>query len=102
MTDITQVVTALITLLMTIITTFVVPYLKAKLDTEKLKKLQEWTKIAVKAAEMIYHQQGAGAQKKSYVMEFLAQRGYKLDVNVVNSLIESAVCELIQADYKLK
>ena len=92
--DITQVTTAVITLLITIITTFVVPYLKARLDAEQLKKLQEWTKIAVATAEMIYKSPKAGAQKKAYVIEFLSKKGYKLDLESVNNLIESAVYEL--------
>lgn len=92
--DLTQIFVALITLLMTIVTTFIIPYLKAKLNYEDFKKLKEWTMIAVATAEMIYKGSDNGAQKKAYVIDFLTQKGYKLDINTINNLIESAVYTL--------
>ena len=82
MIDITNVVSAVITLLVAVITTFLIPYLKA------------WTKVAVEAAEMIYNGAGRGAEKKAYVLEYLNSKGYKLDSDTIDKLIESAVLEL--------
>ena len=94
MTDITNVVSAVITLLVAVITTFLIPYLKEKVDAEKFEKIKAWTKVAVEAAEMIYNGAGRGAEKKAYVLEYLNSKGYKLDSDTIDKLIESAVLEL--------
>lgn len=94
MTDITNVVSAVITLLVAVITTFLIPYLKEKVDAEKFEKIKAWTKVAVEAAEMIYNGPGRGAEKKAYVLEYLNSKGYKLDSDTIDKLIESAVLEL--------
>ena len=91
MIDITNVVSAVITLLVAVITTFLIPYLKEKVKFEKIKA---WTKVAVEAAEMIYNGAGRGAEKKAYVLEYLNSKGYKLDSDTIDKLIESAVLEL--------
>lgn len=94
MTDITNVVSAVITLLVAVITTFLIPYLKEKVDAEKFEKIKAWAKVAVEAAEMIYNGAGRGAEKKAYVLEYLNSKGYKLDSDTIDKLIESAVLEL--------
>ena len=68
--------------------------LKEKEDAEKFEKIKAWTKVAVEAAEMIYNGAGRGAEKKAYVLEYLNSKGYKLDSDTIDKLIESAVLEL--------
>ena len=94
MTDLTSIVSAVITLLMAVITTFVIPYLKEKVSAEKFDKIKAWTKVAVEAAEMVYNGAGRGAEKKAYVLDYLTRKGYKLDSDNIDKLIESAVLEL--------
>lgn len=43
---------------------------------------------------MIYNGAGHGAEKKAYVLEYLNSKGYKLDSDTIDNLIESAVLEL--------
>jgi N-acetyl-anhydromuramyl-L-alanine amidase AmpD len=50
--------------------------------------------IAVQAAEQIYNGRGRGAEKKAYVLEFLRSKGYTLDMESVENLIEAAVFAL--------
>lgn len=94
MIDITNVVSAVITLLVAIVTTFLIPYLKERVDAEKFEKIKAWVKVAVNAAEMIYTGVGRGEEKKAYVLDYLNQKGYKLDSATIDNLIESAVLEL--------
>lgn len=94
MIDITEVIKYAILLVFAVCATFVIPYIKAKIGDEKFTELQKWVKIGVQAAEMIFKESGMGAVKKEYVTEFLKQKGYTLDTDEINNLIESAVLEL--------
>ena len=96
MVDITNIVSAVITLIMAVITIFLIPWLKNKLDADKFEKIQAWTKVAVQAAEMIYIGVGRGEEKKAYVIQYLNEKGFKLDTATIDALIESAVHELKQ------
>lgn len=92
--DITEVVKGLIVFMTALVTYFLIPWLKQKVEVEKLEKVTKWVKAAVKAAEMIYNESGMGAKKKAYVLEFLAEKGYTMDVDSIDVLIEAAVQEL--------
>ena len=96
MVDITGIVSAAITLIVALITTFLIPWLKNKLDADKFEKVRAWTKVAVQAAEMIYNGAGRGEEKKAYVIQYLNDKGFKLDTATIDALIESAVLELKQ------
>ena len=96
MIDLTDIFYAIITLIIAIVTTFVIPYIKSKMSTERFETIQSWVKVAVQAAEMIYAESGMGDVKKEYVMEFLNARGYDIDYDALNNLIEAAVLELKQ------
>ena len=94
MIDLTPIANALISLLALLITTFLIPWIKAKVKAEKLAEVQNWTRICVSAAEQIFKQSGMGRQKAQYVREYLLGKGYNLNVNEINALIESAVHDL--------
>lgn len=94
MIDLTTIVSAVFTLITALITTFLIPYLKSKVDAEKFDKIKSWVKVAVQAAEMIYTESGMGTAKKAYVVEYLNSKGYNLDTETLDNLIESAVLEL--------
>lgn len=92
--DLTPILQAVITLVAALITTFLVPYIKNKVNDEKLAQIKMWVKIAVEAAEQIYTEDGRGSEKKAYVMQFLDAKGYTFDAQSVDNLIESAVLEM--------
>jgi hypothetical protein len=94
MIDLTDVVSAIITLILAVITTFLIPYLKTKIEANKFEKIKSWVKVAVEAAEMIYVGTGRGEEKKNYVIQYLNSKGYTIDTESINNLIESAVLEL--------
>ena len=94
MIDLTPIVNALITLIGLLLTTFLIPWIRTKVSNEKLEEIRKWTSVGVKAAEMIYKESGMGETKKNYVRKFLEGKGYKLDVDTVDALIEATVREM--------
>ena len=94
MNDITGIVISAASLLFAVIGAFLIPLIKTKIDMDKLEKIKAWVKIAVQAAEMIYRESGMGKIKKENVLKFLNEKGYSLDAETLDNLIESAVLEL--------
>ncbi|MBE6994478.1 MAG: holin [Ruminococcaceae bacterium] len=92
--DITNVLTAAIALLAAIVTTFVIPWLRARIGSERLGRLMGWAAILVDAAEQIYVGPGRGAEKKAYVLSLLRQRGIEVDEQALDAVIEAAVRRL--------
>lgn len=50
--------------------------------------------IGVAAAEQLYVGQGRGEEKKQYVLDFLKQKGFKVDEESVVNAIEAIVKQL--------
>lgn len=98
MVDLTQIIVAVITLLVAVVTTFLIPYIKTNVTSEELTTIKTWVSIAVQAAEMIYTESGKGSEKKQYVIEFLNSKGFTLNIEELNNLIEAAVWELKLAE----
>ena len=92
--DITPIIEAVAALIAVIITAVVIPYIKSKTTTQQQAQINAWVKIAVAAAEQIYKGSGRGEEKKEYVINWLEERGFTLDEDEVDALIESAVYEL--------
>lgn len=97
MVDLTPIVTAVLTLIFSLITAFLIPYIKAKTTDEQFNTIKLWVQVAVQAAEMLYVGSGRGEEKKQYVIEFLKSKGFTLNAEEIENLIESAVLELEQA-----
>lgn len=94
MTDLTHIVEAVFALASALITAFLIPWIKARVDAEKLQKIKSWVGVAVEAAEQVYSEEGAGKDKKAYVLKFLNEKGFTLDLDSIDKLIEAAVLEL--------
>ena len=92
--DITPIVEAVAAVLCAVVTCVLVPYIKSKTTTEQQKEINAWVKIAVAAAEQIYTGSGRGEEKKQYVIDFLKQKGFKVDEESVSNAIEAAVKQL--------
>ena len=83
--DITPIVNAAIALIGAGVSVFLIPW---------LKKLTAWVKIGVAAAEQLYKGAGRGEEKKQYVIDFLKQKGFKVDEESVVNAIEAIVKQL--------
>lgn len=90
----TKIIEGVITVLAALCTTIFIPYIKTKIDEQKFKKLLQYTRVAVQAAEMLFQGTGLGAQKKAYVIAYLNEKGIKFDADTIENAIESAVLEL--------
>ena len=97
MVDLTQIVVAILTLIFSLVSAFLSPYIKAKTTDEQFNTIKLWVQVAVQAAEMLYVGSGRGEEKKQYVIEFLKSKGFILNAEEIENLIESAVLELKQA-----
>lgn len=94
MFDITPIVEAIFALLAAVVAYILIPYIKSKTTEEQRQNINGWIKIAVAAAEQIYVGSSRGMEKKQYVLDFLETKGFKLDENSVDAMIEAAVLEL--------
>ena len=94
MIDLTQVVVAILTLVISLVSAFLVPLIKSKVSAEQLETIKFWVNVAVEAAEQMYVGSGKGAEKKAYVVSFLNSKGFTLNIEEIDALIEGAVCEL--------
>lgn len=92
--DITAIVNAGIALIVAVITIWLVPWIKSITTAQQREDLIVWVKIAVAAAEQIYIGDKRGAEKKQYVLDFLAKYGFSVNEDRVNAAIEAAVREL--------
>lgn len=92
--DLTEIIIATLTLIMGIITKYLIPYIKEKIAAEKFIKMKKWVKIAVKAAEQTITEVGMGEAKKAEVLKFLNAKGFTVNFDELDKLIEAAVFEI--------
>lgn len=81
-------------LLFGLLIAFVIPAVKAKTNEMQMDEINYWIRVAVQAAEQVYKGSGKGAVKKKAVLSFLESKGYTIDFDALDALIESAVYEL--------
>ena len=91
--DYTQIISAVIALISALVSAFLIPWLKIKIDANKLQTIKTYVEIGVKAAEQLYAATD-GEEKKAYVINFLAEHGIRFDVSTIDQLIEAAVLQL--------
>lgn len=91
--DYTQIISAVIALISALVSAFLIPWLKTKIDANKLQTIKTYVEIGVKAAEQLYAATD-GEEKKGYVINFLAEHGIRFDVSTIDQLIEAAVLQL--------
>ena len=94
MIDLTPIMEAIVALVAAVITAFVIPWLKGKIDADKLEQIKLWVTVAVEAAEQLYNGTGRGEEKKAYVVKFLQEKGFTIDPDSLDKLIEAAVFNL--------
>ena len=92
--DITPIVNAAIALIGAGVSVFLIPRLKSPTPAAQRKTLRAWVRLGVAAAEQRYVGQGRGEEKKQYVLDFLKQKGFKVDEESVVNAIEAAVKQL--------
>lgn len=88
-------VKVIVTIIMVILTKHIVPILKEKYDLHVNDKIKSIVKDTVEAAEQTIKGSGQGSIKKTevlkYVIKFLDDQNIKVDADLLNTMIESAV-----------
>lgn len=99
---ITTLLKLIVLVVITIGTKIAYPYIKSKLGEQRLKEIQSWARTLVKAAELIYTEQGSGTYKLSYVTdllnELIAKTGVSYTDDEIRAIIESAVKDLKESE----
>ena len=95
MIDLTTIAQAVVALIAAILSAVGSPWIKSKTTANQREQIEAWVSIGVAAAEQIWKgQSGAGADKKRYVLELLAEKGFTINTTELNAMIEAAVLEL--------
>ena len=94
MYDLTPIIEAVAALIGVVITCILVPFIRSKTTAEQQKEINAWVKIAVSAAEQFFKGSGRGEEKKAYVVKFLQEKGFTIDPDSLDKLIEAAVFNL--------
>lgn len=93
-----KIVGAVITILVSLITAFVIPWIKTRVETDKLEKFDYYLKLAVRCANQIYTPE-QWKEKKQYVTDYitkLCNDTFKLSLTAqdIDVLIEGYVNEI--------
>ena len=99
--NITEISTLIVKLVFVCLSVLVIPYIENKLGENKFNKALKWVKIAVAAAEQLYDSCD-GEAKKQYVIKYLSDKGFKIDVETLDNMIEACVLELHSELYGAK
>lgn len=94
MADITPIAQAFIALITTVIVIVIIPWIKSRTTTEQQTQILSWVRIAVLAAEQLFKGIGRGEEKKQYVIDFLKSKGYYIDAEKIDAMIEAEVAKL--------
>ena len=90
MTQYTEIIKCIVELLLALASALLLPYIKQKISAAKLEKLIRYAEIGVAAAQQLYTPQEWDIKKK-YVQDFLASKGYDINLTEVDAAIEAAV-----------
>lgn len=91
--NLTPILNSLIVLISGIVTAFFVPWIRRVTNEKDRENMLRWIDIAVAAAQQIYYQED-GVKRKEYVVSFLKEKGYDVNMAEVDSAIEAAVLKL--------
>lgn len=91
--DITEILSIIVYLAVAIVSAFLIPAIKSNLSGQEMAELLKWVDIGVAAAEQLY-ESTQGTAKKKYVLGFLESKGYTVDENNLNEMVEAAVNRL--------
>ena len=91
-----MVLEVVLTLAVAVITGVVVPYIRSKIETDKLSKLDYYVKLGIRSAEQIFDGDGKGEEKKKYVVNYITEiinRNLKIDITPedLDTIIEGIV-----------
>lgn len=95
MSDVTfEILKVTVMLVVVLVTRYLVPWIKARIETEKLEEVKTWVKAAVLMAQQV-HNAKPGAERKAIVIDLvrgiLIRKNIDISAEQLNMLIEAAV-----------
>ena len=93
MMDLTPVVMIVLSGVLTYLIGRLLHFMHTKMDEEQQALLQTWVHIAVYAAEKLYGA-GHGREKLSYVQELLETKGFTLDIELLEAMVNAEIQEM--------
>jgi hypothetical protein len=95
--NITDIIIALATFIFGVLVKYLIPMLNEKVDEKKRAKIADIIDTGVAAADR-WLKTASGEEKKQYVVNYLAEKGYMVDLKDIHSelnvMIEAAVDRL--------
>lgn len=88
MINLTDIINAFLALLAAVITAFVIPWIKAKTTVQQQEKIAGVYRTLVFAAEQIFGG-GNGKEKLDYVKAKLEEKGYTVDIDMIEATVKS-------------
>ena len=93
MIDLTSVFNALIALAAALIVRYVIPWVKGNTTARQREHLMAWARVAVAAAQQLYHQ-ADGETRLNYALELMGEQGFDVNTGAVRDAIEAEVLRL--------
>lgn len=87
---ITKATECLLTLIVLIVSAYVIPWLKAKVETDKLERLEVFIEQAVRSAEQIYTPD-EWKLKKAYVLSLVNEQVTKLGLGLNEAEVDAVI-----------
>ena len=95
--NLTDIILAVLTFIFGVLVKYVIPMITEKVDEKKRNKIADLIETGVAAADR-WLKTASGEERKQYVVSFLAEKGYTVDMEDVHSelnvMIEAAVDRL--------
>lgn len=88
--QITKIIEALLTILGIIVSAYVIPWIKTKINAEKLEQLKQFCEQAVRSAEQIYTPD-ENKLKKAYVQALINEYVEKLGLGINEAEVEAVI-----------
>lgn len=95
MIDLTPLINAIIALLAAIILRYVIPWVNAQTTAKQRENVLAWVDVAVAAAQQLYYHLD-GETRLQYALDFLKQKGFDVEDDVILDAVEAAVLKLHQ------
>lgn len=98
MSDITlEILKLIIMVAVLVVTRYLIPWMKTKIDSEKLNQIAEWAAKAVLKVQQVYWSKD-GAERKAIVTQFLKEiltaKNISISDEQLDTLIEAAVKQM--------
>ena len=87
---ITKITESVLTIIVLIVSAYVIPWLKTKINDEKLNELEKFCEQAVRSAEQIYTS-ADWKLKKQYVLSLINEKAEKLGLGLNEAEIDAII-----------